>query len=80
MDSSFKSLLVGSALGMFAAQGDCATAAAPLAQSALQFVDTAGANFDEELEPDGESRLNRQEAELVRRKPTSHASVRGEAP
>jgi hypothetical protein len=43
-------------------------AAAPLAQSALQFVDTAGANFDEELEPDGESRLNRQEAELVRRK------------
>jgi hypothetical protein len=42
--------------------------AAPLAQSPLEFLDTAGASFDEELEPDGESRLNRQEAELVRRK------------
>lgn len=43
-------------------------AAVPLAQSPLEFLDTAGAGFDEELEPDGESRLNRQEAELVRRK------------
>ena len=40
----------------------------PWAQSPLEFLDTAGAGFDEELEPDGESRLNRQEAELVRRK------------
>ena len=43
-------------------------AAVPLTQSPLEFIDTAGAGFDEELEPDGESRLNRQEAELVRRK------------
>ena len=43
-------------------------AALPLTQSPLEFLDTAGAGFDEELEPDGESRLNRQEAELVRRK------------
>jgi hypothetical protein len=43
-------------------------AAAALTQSPLEFLDTAGAGFDEELEPDGESRLNRQEAELVRRK------------
>jgi ATP-dependent RNA/DNA helicase IGHMBP2 len=34
----------------------------------VEFVDTAGASYDEELEPDGESRLNRQEAELVARK------------
>jgi len=34
----------------------------------LEFIDTAGAGYDEELEPDGESRLNRQEAELVARK------------
>jgi hypothetical protein len=43
-------------------------AAVPVAQSPLEFLDTAGAGFDEELEPDGESRLNRQEAELVVRK------------
>jgi superfamily I DNA and/or RNA helicase len=43
-------------------------AAVPAAQSPLEFLDTAGAGFDEELEPDGESRLNRQEAELVVRK------------
>jgi superfamily I DNA and/or RNA helicase len=36
--------------------------------SAVEFIDTAGAGFDEELEPDGESRLNRQEAGLARRK------------
>jgi DNA polymerase III delta prime subunit len=34
----------------------------------LEFIDTAGAGYDEELEPDGESRLNRGEAELVCRK------------
>jgi hypothetical protein len=38
---------------------------APIAQSPVEFFDTAGAGYDEELEPDGESRLNRQEAELV---------------
>jgi superfamily I DNA and/or RNA helicase len=43
-------------------------AAVHAAQSPLEFLDTAGAGFDEELEPDGESRLNRQEAELVVRK------------
>ena len=37
-------------------------------QSPLEFIDTAGASFDEEVEPDGESRLNRQEAALVCRK------------
>lgn len=34
----------------------------------LTFIDTAGAGYDEELEPEGESRLNRQEAELAVRK------------
>ena len=33
--------------------------------SPLGFIDTAGASFDEEVEPDGQSRLNRREAELV---------------
>ena len=37
-------------------------------QSPIEFIDTAGASFDEEVEPDGESRLNRQEAALVCRK------------
>jgi superfamily I DNA and/or RNA helicase len=40
----------------------------PSTQCPVEFIDTAGASFDEELEPDGESRLNRREAELVRRK------------
>jgi superfamily I DNA and/or RNA helicase len=40
----------------------------PLTQSPVEFIDTAGASFDEELEPDGESRLNPQEAALVCRK------------
>lgn len=31
----------------------------------VTFFDTAGAGWDEELEPDGESKLNRKEAELV---------------
>jgi superfamily I DNA and/or RNA helicase len=34
----------------------------------VEIIDTAGAGYDEELEPDGESRLNRQEAEVVARK------------
>ena len=40
-------------------------AAARITEWPLEFIDTAGAGYDEELEPDGESRLNRQEAELV---------------
>jgi superfamily I DNA and/or RNA helicase len=42
-------------------------AAAPLTQSPVEFFDTAGAGYEEELEPDGESRLNRHEAALVAR-------------
>jgi len=34
----------------------------------VEFIDTAGAGYDDELEPDGESRLNPQEADLVARK------------
>jgi ATP-dependent RNA/DNA helicase IGHMBP2 len=45
--------------------GVAATAAT---QAPVQFIDTAGASFDEEVEPGGESRLNRQEAALVVRK------------
>lgn len=36
--------------------------------SPVEFVDTAGAGYDEEQEADGESRLNRGEAELVCRR------------
>ncbi len=43
-------------------------AAADVTQSPVEFIDTAGAGYDEEVEPDGESRLNRQEAALVCRK------------
>ena len=39
-----------------------------LTTTPLQFIDTAGAGYDEELEPDGESRRNPAEAELVGRK------------
>jgi superfamily I DNA and/or RNA helicase len=39
--------------------------AAPLSDSPLRFIDTAGASYDEQLEPDGDSRFNPQEAELV---------------
>jgi ATP-dependent RNA/DNA helicase IGHMBP2 len=39
-----------------------------LTRDAMQFIDTAGASYDEEAEPGGESRLNPQEAELVCRK------------
>jgi superfamily I DNA and/or RNA helicase len=43
-------------------------AASQLTEWPIEFIDTAGAGYDEELEPDGESRLNRQEAALVARK------------
>ena len=39
--------------------------ACPLTESPVEFIDTAGAGYDEETEPDGESRLNPREAELV---------------
>jgi ATP-dependent RNA/DNA helicase IGHMBP2 len=39
-----------------------------LTTSPVHFIDTAGASFDEAVEPDGESRLNPQEAEVVVRK------------
>jgi superfamily I DNA and/or RNA helicase len=42
--------------------------AEPLTEAPLQFIDTAGAGYDEEPEPDGESRLNPREAALVARK------------
>ena len=37
----------------------------PLTRSAVTFIDTAGASYDEQIEPDGESRFNLQEALLV---------------
>jgi ATP-dependent RNA/DNA helicase IGHMBP2 len=42
--------------------------ATPLTETPVEFIDTAGAGYDEEKEPDGESRLNPGEAGLVRRK------------
>lgn len=39
----------------------------PLTSHPLSFIDTAGAGYDEELEPEGESRRNPQEGELVAR-------------
>jgi len=36
-----------------------------LTQAPLEFIDSAGASYDEELEPEGESRRNPQEAALV---------------
>lgn len=39
-----------------------------LTRTPLEFIDTAGAGYDEEQEPDGESRLNPAEGELVLRK------------
>ncbi len=39
-----------------------------LTATTVDFIDTAGASYDEELEPDGESRLNPQEAALVEQK------------
>jgi predicted DNA helicase len=40
----------------------------PLTETPVQFIDTAGASYDEELEENTESRLNRQEAALAARK------------
>ena len=42
--------------------------AGTLTTSAIHFIDTAGASYDEEPEPDGESRMNPLEAELVVKK------------
>lgn len=39
--------------------------AVDLTNTPVRFIDTAGANWDEELEPDGESKRNPREAELV---------------
>jgi ATP-dependent RNA/DNA helicase IGHMBP2 len=39
-----------------------------LTAAPVDFIDTAGASYDEEVEPEGESRLNPLEAELVLRK------------
>jgi superfamily I DNA and/or RNA helicase len=39
-----------------------------LTETPVQFIDTAGADYDEQLEPDGESRLNPEEARLIVRK------------
>ncbi|MFL5338833.1 MAG: AAA domain-containing protein [Gemmataceae bacterium] len=43
-------------------------AATPLTETPVTFLDTAGAGYEEEVEEDGESRLNPQEADLVVRK------------
>ncbi|MBI5353696.1 MAG: IGHMBP2 family helicase [Chloroflexi bacterium] len=40
----------------------------PLTNSPIHFIDTAGASYDEEQEPDGDSKLNPLEAELVIKK------------
>ncbi len=42
--------------------------ASPLTQTPIEFIDTAGAGYDEEPEPNGSSRLNPQEADLVGQK------------
>jgi superfamily I DNA and/or RNA helicase len=39
-----------------------------LNEEPVEFIDTAGAGYEEEVEPDGESRLNPQEADVVCRK------------
>ncbi len=43
-------------------------ASEPFTQQPLRFLDTAGAGFDEETEPEGESRFNPQEAALAAKK------------
>jgi predicted DNA helicase len=43
-------------------------AANPLTTTAVHFIDTAGAGYDEQPEPGGESRMNPDEAELLCRK------------
>jgi hypothetical protein len=40
----------------------------PYTESPCCYVDTAGADYEEEIEPDGESRWNRKEADLVCRR------------
>jgi DNA polymerase III delta prime subunit len=50
-------------------------AASELTQQPVDFIDTAGAGYDEQLEPDGESRWNPREAELVVRKVESLAAA-----
>jgi superfamily I DNA and/or RNA helicase len=39
-----------------------------LTETPIHFIDTAGASYDENLEPDGDSRYNQQEADLVVKK------------
>lgn len=43
-------------------------AATPLTEVPVTFIDTAGAGYEEEMEPDGASRLNPQEGDLAARK------------
>ena len=43
-------------------------ASSPHTKTPLEFIDTAGASYDEEVEPDGESRFNPAEADLVVRR------------
>jgi superfamily I DNA and/or RNA helicase len=43
-------------------------ACSELTDCPVHFIDTAGASYDEEVEPDGDSRLNEMEAELVLKK------------
>ena len=54
--------------------------ACPLTEWPIEFIDTAGASFDEETEPDGQSRLNPREADLVATKVSAliAAGVRSE--
>jgi superfamily I DNA and/or RNA helicase len=40
----------------------------PLTEEPVRFIDTAGAGYDDQLEPEGSSRLNPDEAKLVGRK------------
>jgi superfamily I DNA and/or RNA helicase len=42
--------------------------AEPLTETPVEFIDTAGASYEEQIEPDGESRFNPQEGDLVCRK------------
>ena len=39
----------------------------PLTEEPLEFIDTAGAEFEEEIESDGESKFNEKEAQLILR-------------
>ncbi|MBK7456504.1 MAG: IGHMBP2 family helicase [Anaerolineales bacterium] len=45
-----------------------AVSSSPLTDCPIHFIDTAGASYDEEQEPDGDSKLNPLEAELVIKK------------